>query len=156
MLRIHLPGILLLLAFVIALFFYLMYPPERVARTLFFPGAARTDLSSERRLIPRVSSSERAVRLVVQEMLLGPTNIAHGRALPRETTINSIMLQDRVVYLDLSQEPILARSDVEGLVETGLEAIRRSILFNFRSIDEVVVTIDGNVPFVPAYRPSVR
>jgi hypothetical protein len=152
----HLPGILLLLSFVIALSFNLMYPPERVARTLFFPGATRTDLSSERRLIPRVASSERAVGLVVQEMLLGPINIAHGRALPRETTINSVMLQDRVVYLDLNRDPILARSDVEGLVETGFEAIRRSILFNFRSINEVVITIEGNVPFVPAYQPPAR
>ena len=155
-LRAHLPGILLFLAFVIALVFYLAYPPERVARTLFFPGATRTDLSGERRLIPRVSSSERAVRLVVQEMLLGPASIAHGRVLPREATVNSVMLQDRVVYLDLNRDPILAHSDVDGLVETGLEAIRKSVLFNFRSIDEVVITIDGNVPFVPAYHPAGR
>ncbi len=147
---------LLAAAFLIALTFYLVHPPERVARTLFFPRTTRTELSSERRLVPRVPDAEREVRLLVEELLLGPVNIAHTRILPRETRIRSLLRRDDVVYLDLTAEPIVERSDTDGMVETAIEAIERSILFNFRSVEEVVITVGGNVPFRPAHRPVGR
>ena len=152
--RIHIPGILLVAAFAIGLGFYLFMPPQRVARTLFFPGVASAELSGERRLIPRTESIERSVYLLVQDLLLGPTSITHRRALPRATAIRSLMVEDRVAYLDLGAEAILAGTDVAGAAETGFEAVRKSILFNFRQLDEVVITLDGHVPFVPAYRPG--
>ncbi len=154
--RLHLPAILLVLAFLIALAFYLALPPERVPRTLFFPGTTGTELSSERRLVPRLPNGEREVHLLVEELLLGPANIAHRRILPRETSIRTLLLREEVVYLDLTAGPIIERSDADAMVETALEAIERSILFNFRSVDEVVITFGGNVPFAPAHRPVGR
>ncbi len=154
--RLHLPGVLLLLTFLLALGFYLVFPPERVARTLFFPVTTGTELSSERRLVPRVPDAERQVHLLVEELLLGPVDIAHTRLLPRRTSIRSLMLRDDVVYLDLSPEPVVGASEAAGMVETALEAIRKSVFFNFRFVDEVVITVGGNVPFFPAHRPVGR
>ena len=151
--RLHLPGILLALSLIIALAFYLLLPPERVARTLFFPGTTTTTLNGERRLLPRVATDRRAMRLVVEDLLLGPSRIEHSRAFPRETRIESLILSDRTLYVDLSEQAMLHSAEVRVDVRTGLRAIRETLLYNFRSLDEVVITIDGNVPYSPAYRP---
>ena len=103
--RRHVPGILLLAALLIALGIYLIWPPPRIARTLFFPGNTTATLTGERRLVPRVQSRDRAMELIVEEVILGPTMINHGRALPRETKVQSFLVADDVVVRDtLSQE----------------------------------------------------
>ena len=58
-LRRHLPGLLLLLSIGIAVGFFLIWPPDREARTLFFPGNTDSALSGERRLVPRSSDRNR-------------------------------------------------------------------------------------------------
>lgn len=152
LLRLHLPGLLLLLALLIALAFFLLLPPERVARTLFFPGTTTTELSGEQRLIPRVREQERALELLVEELLLGPTRISHSRLLPRETRARSVILRDDALYIDLNAAAMLEHEEVHVDIATGLDAIRETLLHNFRWLEEVILTIDGNVPFAPAYR----
>jgi hypothetical protein len=155
-LRVHLPGFLLLFTLLIAVGFYLIRPPERVTRTLFFPGTTATELSGERRLVPRTGDRERAIELLVQEVLLGPAKIKHSRALPRATRIDSLILSDDVVYVDLNEAAMLESPEVRVDVETGLRALRETVLYNDRSLDDVVITIAGNVPFVPAFRAVGR
>ncbi|MFW6312753.1 MAG: GerMN domain-containing protein [Spirochaetota bacterium] len=152
-LRIHLPGILLVLSLLIAVLFYLVFPPDRVARTLFFPGTTDATLSGERRLLPRAESEQRAMHLLTEEILLGPARIGHGRALPRESRVRSFILSGQTVFVDLNEEAMLPNSEVHVDTETGIDAIRETLLFNFRSLDEVIITIDGDVPFAPSYRP---
>lgn len=155
-LRLHIPGFLLALMFLIALGFYLIWPPDRVARTLLFPGTTEATLSGERRLVPRTRDDERAIELLVEEMLLGPARISHSRAVPRGTRVRNLMLRDATVYVDLSESAMLGGSEVRVDVRTGLRAITESISYNFRNIEEIVLTIDGNEPFAPAYRPVGR
>ena len=155
-LRLHIPGFLLAFAFALALGFFLIWPPERVARTLLFPGTTAAELSGERRLVPRTGDDERAIELLVEEMLLGPARISHSRAVARGTRVGSLMLRDDVVYLDLSERAMIADSEVRVGVRSGLEAIVESISYNFRFVEEIVLTIDGNVPFAPAYRSVGR
>ena len=152
LLRLHLPGLLLILALLIALAFFLIFAPERVARTLFFPGTTTTELSGERRLIPRVREEERALELLVEELLLGPARISHSRLLPREARTRSVILRDDVLYVDLNAAAMLEHEEVHVDITTGLDAIRETILYNFRWLEEVILTIDRNVPFAPAYR----
>ena len=155
-LRLHIPGFLLAFTLVVAIGFFLIWPPERVARTLLFPGTTAADLSGERRLVPRTRDTERAIELLVDEILLGPARISHSRAVPRGTRVQSLILSGETVYVDLSESAMLGSSEVRVDVRTGLRAIAESISYNFRSIEEVVLTIDGNVPFAPAYRPLGR
>lgn len=154
--RIHLPGILIALCLAIAVLFYLVFPPERVARTLFFPGTTEAALSGERRLVPRVDSNRRAMHLLTEEILLGPARIDHSRVLPRQSRVESFIVSGRTVFVDLSEETILPSAEVHIDVGTGIDAIRQTLLFNFRSLEDVIVTIDGNVPFAPSYRPVGR
>jgi len=155
-LRIHLPGILIGLSLLIAVLFYLVFSPERVARTLFFPGTTESSLSGERRLLPRAVNDQRAMHLVTEEILLGPTRIDHSRVLPRQSRVDSFILADQTAFVDLSADAMLASTEVHIDIQTGIAAVRDTLLFNFRSLDEVIVTIDGNVPFAPSYRPVGR
>lgn len=155
-LRVHLPGVLLLFTLLVAVVFFLVRPPERIARTLYFPGTTATELSGERRLVPRTAARERALELLVQEVLLGPATISHSRALPRATRVDSLILSGDVVYVDLNEAAMLESPEVRVDVATGLSAIRETILYNDRSLEDVVVTIAGNVPFAPAFRAVGR
>lgn len=152
-LRIHLPGLLLLLSLLISVGFFSFVPPERVERTLLFPRMRGSTLAGEERLVPRVGERSREVTLLVEELLLGPTRITNRRALPRSTRIDSAILVDDTFYLDLSAEAILSEEQTEIDVTMGLAAIEETLRYNFRWLDQVVITMDGNVPFSPAYRP---
>ncbi len=144
------------LSLLIAVLFYLIFPPDRIAMTLFFPGTTESSLSGERRLLPRADSETRAMHLLTEEMLLGPTRIDHSRVLPRQSRVESFIMAGETAFVDLSGDAMLPSTEVRIDIETGINAIRETLLFNFRSLEEVVVTIDGNVPFAPSYRPVGR
>jgi hypothetical protein len=154
--RVHLPGALLLFALLLGLLFYLVLPPDRRAQTLFFPGATSSELTGEQRLVPRVHTRERQVGLLVEELILGPARIDHSRIFPRSTDVKSAILVDSTVYIDLSADVIQHSDAVSVPLETALLALERTVMFNYRDAEEVVVTIEGNVPFVPAYRDIGR
>ena len=92
------------------------------------------------------------MELVTEEILLGPAVISHGRIFPKGTEMNVLIADDDVVYLDLTEDAMFYSPDVRITVAEGIEAIKRTLSYNFRSLDEVIVTINGNVPFEPAYR----
>jgi hypothetical protein len=56
------------------------------------------------------------------------------------------------VYLDLSAISFIDDSSVRLDLSTALDGLEETILFNFRRLDDVVITLDGSVPFVPSYR----
>jgi hypothetical protein len=143
--------LLLVGSFLIALAFYLIWPPETQARTLFFPGTTDTRLSGERRLVPRVRAGERKVYLVVEELVLGPIEIKHGRLLPRSTEVNFVAISGTTAYIDVSTDILFPGAEVRVDVTTSIAGIRDSVLYNFRWLDEVEVTIGGQVPFEPAF-----
>ena len=151
-LRRHLPGLLLLLCIAIAVGFFLIWPPGREARTLFFPGTTDASLSGERRLVPRSSDRNRELYLVVQELILGPAEIRHGRLVPRSTRISSLAIVEETVYVDLSPEMIFGEQEVRIDVAHGLGGVESTLLYNFRWLDQVVLTIGGQVPFAPSFR----
>lgn len=149
--RKHIPGILLLVSLAIAAGAFAVWPPRWEVRTLFFPGATTAELSGERRLVPRSSEPHKEIRLVVEEMILGPADIRHGRLLPRETRIASLALAGETVYVDLSPEMIFGEEEVRVNVPQGLNGIEQTLLYNFRWLETVVLTIGGQEPFEPAY-----
>lgn len=148
----HLPGYLLLFCLAIAVGAFLIWPPDRQARILFFPGTTESVLSGERRLVPRASDRTRQLRLVVQELILGPSEIRHGRLVPRNSDIRSVSIVDETAYVDLSPEVMFGEDEVRLGVRDGLRGISDTLLYNFRWLDEVVLTIGGQEPFAPSFR----
>lgn len=109
------------------------------------------ELSGEQRLVPRSSDPQKELYLVVEELILGPAEIRHGRLLPRETRISSLALSGATVYVDLSPEMIFGEEEVRVNVPQGLSGIEQTLLYNFRWLEKIVLTIGGQEPFEPAY-----
>jgi hypothetical protein len=143
---------LLLLAAIVSLMFFWLAPSHHVARALYFPGTTDPHLSSERRLVPRSNGIERSVELVVEEALLGPMLISHGRLFPHETAARTVIVSDDTAFIDLNEAAMREEADVRIGVADAIEALRLTVERNFHSLKNVVVTINGNLPFVPAYR----
>jgi hypothetical protein len=153
LLRKHLAGVLLIVLLLVSLAFFLLFPPERANRTLFFPGTTELALRGERRLLPR-GSDERAIEFFVQDQILGPAHIEHGRLLPRATEIQALLFRDGTVFLDLSSDVLVDSESVRIPLDQALDGLRHAILYNFRHVEDVLVTIDGSIPFVPSFRPQ--
>ena len=90
---------------------------------------------------------------MVEELILGPAQITHGRLLPRETEIQAVVLDEKSVYLDLSPDMMFGGEDVRLSVQEGLAGIRDTLLYNFRWLEQVTLTIGGQEPDVPAFLP---
>ncbi len=102
-------------------------------------------------MLPR-GTGEREIEFLVEDQILGPARISHGRLLPRATQINTLFVRDDRLYLDLSQDAIVESDDVRIPLDQALAGLEHSIRYNFRGIEDIVITIDGSIPFVPAYR----
>jgi hypothetical protein len=84
---------------------------------------------------------------LVNGVILGPVSHDSARLLPRDTTVRALFLRGRVMYLDLSAEAVLTGNDDYPLRgEAALEALRKTIRFNFPRVREVFLLVDGQIP----------
>lgn len=135
----------------------LMLQPEasgRVRRVLFFPevpyvGAADSTglvLHQEVRYVPYRSRVEPALRMLVEETILGPADHRTRHLLPAAVRVISTHVADGVAYVNLSHHAWLAATAVPS---TGAERVRTLtdiILFNFPRLQAVHVLIEGQEP----------
>ncbi len=152
-LRRHLPGFLLLASLLVAVGFFLIWPPEWEARTLFFPGTTSARLTGERRLVPRTRARQEEISVVIEELVLGPAQITHGRLVPRQTRVQAVVLDQKDVYVDLSPDVMFGGDEVRLEVLDGLAGIEDTLFYNFRWLDSVTLTIGGQEPDAPAFMP---
>jgi hypothetical protein len=118
--------------------------PDRKDRVvLFFPSEATAEWIGEGRNIPHMDTTEESVHELLKEITLGPIRLRLGLALPRGTRVRSVVLSDGSLYIDLSEHVVLAENSTSATFVEMLEAVRKSVLFNFPSIDEVVLFVRG-------------
>ena len=118
--------------------------PDRKDRVvLFFPSEASSEWLGEGRNIPHMDTTEESVHELLKELTLGPIRLRLGLALPRDTRVRSVVLSDGTLYVDFSEHLVLAVSSLSTPFPETLEAVRKSVLFNFPSIDEVVLFVHG-------------
>ncbi len=130
--------------------FFLVFRSPLHYQVLFFPDLRSGELSGERRMLPRLSNGTDAARQLVEEIILGPVDIQHSRVVPRSTTIRTIMLHDKVLYLDLSTDILHEIEDESAFLEIK-NAFEHTIRFNYRTIREIVFTVDGQEPGATRY-----
>lgn len=135
----------------------LMMQPEasgRVRRVLFFPevpyhGAAQGGglvLHREVRYVPYRPHLEPALRLLVEETILGPADHRTRHLLPAVAQVISTHVVDGVAYVNLSHHAWLADTAVPS---TGAERIRTlsdTIQLNFPRLQAVRILIEGQEP----------
>ncbi|TVR90116.1 MAG: hypothetical protein EA428_08825 [Spirochaetaceae bacterium] len=136
--------------FVVSLVFFFLFRSPMHYQILFFPDIRTGELSGERRMLPRLSNSKDAARQLVEEIILGPVDIQHSRVAPRSTIIRTLVVRDRVLYLDLSTD-ILHEIEDEDAFFAIQRAFEHTIRFNYRTIREIVFTVDGQEPGATRY-----
>lgn len=133
----------------VSFLWFVLFPLHLEEQVLFFPDTVSGRLRGEVRLMPKQEDQRARVAQLIDELLLGPTGIHSTRLLPRDVSRESTLLGDDVVYADLSIEAAIHTGDIP--LEEALFALRKSILYNFRGLSSVVITIGGEIPFEPGY-----
>lgn len=121
------------------------------ARVLFF-GGAEGELAGETRYLPRRDGRAEQLRLLVDELILGPRSRDYAAALPRSTRVRSIMVHGDTAYVDLSAAAWLddPGSGLQGA--DRLRAVASTLLFNAPWLRRAWLFVDGQAPDDPAVR----
>ena len=135
-----------LLSLLLSLLFYFVAREPLARRTLFFPSMTSPLLSGEDRLLPVRRGQEANLRLLVDELILGPAQSSHLRVLPRRTQVVSLILRRGSLYLNLSREVLFPDEDGIGSVGDALQAVGNTLWYNFPRLRRVHIFIDGQVP----------
>jgi len=139
-------GLVFLGVFVLSLALFLLIGSRNEGRILYFPAETGGRMVAEERFLPRQNSFERNVAELVEGVLLGPTRNDAVRIFPRGGSVLSAMISGRTLYLDLSPNLLVDDPEVPLKGPDALDALARSIRFNFPRLREIVFYIDGQPP----------
>ena len=120
-------------------------------RTLVFFSNIGDHALVEDRMLRRSGDRETDIRRYVNQVLLGPANPRSNPLFPRETRINTFMLRDGVVFVDLTEDAAIPLNMEAGVFRSFLtlnEGIRR----NFSYVNDVRLFIGGNAVFFEEFR----
>jgi hypothetical protein len=134
-----------------SLLFYLLRPFKEDQRILFFPTETTNQLVGEMRKIFHLKDVEESMRKLIQEMILGPIELKLGRALPKTTKIRSILVRDKKLFLDFSYDIIFSDSAIALSFQEMIQAVKKTITFNFPWIEDIVVFVEGQQPETEHY-----
>jgi hypothetical protein len=144
------------LLFLVAMTFFFIEGRKRINGIIFFPEPTRTGVTGEARSMFRKDTLEQNVELLVREMILGPMDIRHMNIFPQNTSVRSVFVRKGVAYLDFSPEIMFLDSKTRLGFDELLAAVRQTVLFNFRRLSGVVITVDGQIPGTASFLPQER
>jgi hypothetical protein len=130
----------------VSLLLFLLLGNGRVSRVLFFPPESGHRLVAEQRFLPRHRGLEAEAAELVGGVLLGPTRHDALRLFPRGATVISVMASGKTLYVDLTPQVLVEDPEVPLRGQDALDALGRSLRFNFPRLKEVVFFIDGQQP----------
>ena len=142
--------LLLMASLCISLLLYRPVAGNWVVRPLFFPSRFSEQLQHERHLVPRQDDIRDSICLLAEELLIGSTSLVSDSIAPRETQVQLCILDsDGRLFLDISAHIIDTTS--HSSFDERLAALEYSLRYNFRQIDAVSLTIDGQTPYSSYY-----
>ena len=139
-------GAVLLGTLALSLLLFLLAGNGRVERTMFFPNQSGRRLITEQRFLPRQGSLEKDIKEVAEGVLLGPARPDAQRLFPRGASVLAVMANGRTLYMDLSPALLAQDPELPLTGQAALDALERSIRFNFPRFRDFVFLIDGQSP----------
>ncbi len=133
-------------AFLASLILFFADDQRWTRRVLFFPVLNAIQLAGEERLLLKKDSMEEDIESFVRDLILGPKQHGHLSVLPSSVTIESILLRQRILYLNLSEDILFRDSPIPLNLEEMLQAVANNILFNFPRVRDVFVFVGGQIP----------
>jgi hypothetical protein len=131
---------------VLSLLLFFLTGDRMITRVLFFPLGGVGTLVTEERYLPNHHNLEEDLRELVEGEIMGPVRHDATLLMPRDVTVRSLFVRNRILYLDLSAELVLAGPEYPLRGVDVFPALRRSISFNFPRVREAFITIDGQDP----------
>jgi hypothetical protein len=139
---------------VLALIAFVDYRTQGFRRTTFvFYDIESGNEQVEERMLPLPSDREKKLQLYVAEALLGPFSRTLRHLFPRDTRLESLLLRDGVVYLNLSENAAFPAEGGDSF--QSLAALQRGILRNFGFVRNVRLFIAGNEAFPAQFRQNL-
>lgn len=145
-------GAVFLGVLVVSLLLFLVVGNGKTRRVLFFPGVDGKRMVAEERLVPRDRTLEENVVELAEGVLLGPSGENAVRLFPRGARVVSAMVSGRTLFLDLSPLILLDDPEVPLKGKAALDALARTLRFNFPHLREVDFYIDGQTPVFPGQK----
>jgi hypothetical protein len=139
-------GYIFLGTLAVSLLLFLLLGNGKVNRVLFFPGQSGRRLVAEQRFLPRHRGLEREATELAEGVLLGPTRHDALRLFPRGGSVISVMASGKTLYVDLTPQILVEDPEVPLRGQAALDALGKSLMFNFPRLREVVIFIDGQQP----------
>lgn len=140
-------GILVCLGISLA---FTIFDYRKVTRTFLFPG--KDTLQTEIHHIPRYPQLKENIHVLVQEAMLGPKALNLFPLFPPVTKVlSTILVDNRIVYIDLSPQVLYGRKNFPYSFQSSVDLLTQIIQMNFHQIEDVVVTVDGQLPGLLPY-----
>jgi hypothetical protein len=137
-------------AFAASLFFsalvFFFAPLPKARYYLEFPNAISGKMIGEVRYAPFHFSLEKSALSLCREILVGPANYLSSDLLSKDTRIRSVLVRGRTLYVDLSSDLVLGEPS-GGSFRDSLEIFRKTIKKNLPGLGNVILTVDGFVPY---------
>lgn len=134
-----------ILAFVLS-FTLFMVKRGGARYTFVFPSVEKESFIVETRRFKK--SHKSPVEYYIDELMLGPQTERCRFIFPKETKINSVMVKNKVLYINFSKNIINPETEGKMLpIRQAIELFKENVLRNFPSINSVEVFVEGN----PAY-----
>lgn len=151
------PAAALIAVFSLSITIFLFSGNRYERRVLFFPDDMSRVIKGETRYLPRYEEDEQNISLLVKELLLGPEYILYAKAVPSDTKLNASILNDGELYLDFSVDIAISDSNSVLHFDDIIKLIKKTVMFNFKHIHTVNITVDGQIPESSYYegRPDI-
>ena len=147
----------LLAVFLASLLILFLVPQRMERRLLIFPDTAGGDRHREWHSLPHRADRSAAVEVFVEELVLGPVQLGAIPFLPKPTEVQSVAISSgSTVYLDLNGAVMFAPEGRSTPFSETAVLLEENLYHNFRWMEELVVTIDGQLPDQPRFEEIVR
>lgn len=130
-------------AFLISLVIFLARPDRTGRYVLFFPSETTDEWIGEARNIHHSRNTEESIQSLLSELALGPVTLRFEPALPDGTRVKSVLLREKKVYLDFTAHLAVPEGSFHIPFSEMLGGIRKSVLYNFPAVEEVIIYVDG-------------
>ena len=129
--------------FIVTLVFITFDADRRIERVLFFPDEEGRELHGELRRLPVRDDVVGNIELYINEIILGPVTIDLYRLIPQQVKLDSLLVDDDVLYLGFSENLITAAETVPMGFSGIIEGVEKAVVFNFPEIKEVKTAVGG-------------
>jgi hypothetical protein len=115
-------------------------------RTLFFPEFQSRLLIGEVRYLPARESVADDVRLLLEELVLGPANHEAVTVVPRSVRVLSVHVLGEEAVINLTRHVLFDPTPVPYSRAERLHAVANTVLFNLRTLSAVRTLVEGQEP----------